>query len=96
MTKQYALSEIEEMPVFLIARRAPDESNIVQLDPGSFPNAFSVGIFLMDIARHYARAMSSTDPKLKFDDCVANIMEGALAEARNPTDMGSGDVVKVQ
>ncbi len=96
MTKQYELQDIEDMPVFLVARRAPDESNIVQLDPASFPNAFSVGIFLMDIARHYSRAMCSNDPKLKFDDCVAQIMEGALAEARHPTDMGSGDVVKVQ
>ena len=96
MTKQYELHEIDEMPVFLIARRAPDDSNIVQLDPGSFPNAFSVGIFLMDIARHYARAMSAADPKLQFESCVDKIMEGVVAEASHPTDMGSGDVVKVQ
>ncbi len=91
--KKYSPEELEQISPFLVARRGSDKIPIFELDAESFPNAFSVGTFLVDIARHYARTKAETDADVSYEGCLHAVLDGFVTEAEKSDDFGADRMV---
>ena len=72
---------------------AHDGKLVVKLDPGMFKDPSNAGIFLADIARHYARAFVETGRTKTEDEALSKIRTAFDAEWHFPTDEIEGGVV---
>lgn len=69
------------------------DGQTVMLDPTYFNGLDEVGLFLADIARHYARAFIQSGRARSPDDAIEQIREYFDMELDNPTDEGEGGFV---
>lgn len=83
----------DDLQPFLVAFPMENGGQQVMLDPGFFNGADEVGLFLADLARHYARAFVQSGRARDVDDAVEQMREFFLAELDNATDEGEGGLV---
>ncbi len=72
---------------------AAGEGQTVMLDPNYFQGLDEVGLFLADLARHYARAFVQSGRARSTEDAMEQIREMFDVEAANPTDEDDGGFV---
>lgn len=78
---------------FLVAYPGEEGGQRVILDPAFFGQPEHVGIFLVDLARHFARAMASAGKAESEQDALARMRVFLDAEWDHPTDPGSGGLL---
>ncbi len=83
----------DDLQPFLVAFPMENGGQQVMLDPGFFDGADEVGLFLADLARHYARAFVQSGRARDMDDAVEQMREFFLAELDTATDEGEGGLV---
>lgn len=83
----------DDLQPFLVAFPMENGGQQVMLDPGFFNGADEVGLFLADLAHHYARAFVQSGRARDVDDAVEQMREFFLAELDNATDEGEGGLV---
>lgn len=69
---------------------AAGDGQTVMLDPTYFDGLGEVGIFLADLARHYARAFIQSGRARDMTDAIEQIRELFEMELDDPTDEGEG------
>ena len=72
---------------------ASGEGQTVMLDPTYFGGLDEVGVFLADLARHYARAFIQSGRARSEEDAIEQIREYFDLELDNATDEGEGGFV---
>ena len=82
-----------DLQPFLVAFPTEDGDQQVMLDPGYFNGPDEVGIFLVDLARHYARAFVQNGQAMDEGDALERIRELFDMEWMDPTDEGEGGAV---
>ena len=78
---------------FLVAFPSEDGGQQVLLDPGFFKGLDEVGLFLADIARHFAQAFVQSGRARDMEDALEQVREYFDMEMDEPTDEGEGGVV---
>lgn len=78
---------------FLVAFPMEDGGQQVMLDPSFFHGLDEVGIFMADLARHYARAFVQSGRARDTEDALEQIRELFVIELDSPTDEGDGGAV---
>ena len=89
MPKSKAPEGVRVYP-FLAVMKGP-EGNVVHLDAAALSPS-GVGILLVDIARHYARAFKQTGQVRSEEEALDEIRRLFEAEWDNPTDIGEGGI----
>lgn len=83
----------DNLQPFLVAFPMDEGGQQVMLDPGFFNGADEVGLFLADLARHYARAFVQSGRARDVADALEQMQEYFNLEMANPTDEGEGTIV---
>jgi len=83
----------DNLQPFLVAFPMDDGGQQVMLDPAFFNGADEVGLFLADLARHYARAFVQSGRARDEADALEQVQEYFNLEMANPTDEGEGSIV---
>lgn len=83
----------DNLQPFLVAFPMEDGGQQVMLDPGFFNGADEVGIFLADLARHFARAFVQSGRASDEADAIEQIRELFDMELDTPTDEGDDQIV---
>ena len=83
----------DNLQPFLVAFPMEDGGQQVMLDPGFFSGADEVGVFLADLARHYARAFVQSGRARDEGAAMEQIRELFDLELDSPTDEGEGAIV---
>ncbi|MEL6257470.1 MAG: DUF5076 domain-containing protein [Pseudomonadota bacterium] len=78
---------------FLVAFPIEDGGQQVLLDPQFFHGLDEVGLFMADLARHFARAFIQSGRARDMADAVEQIREYWDLELNSPTDDAEGSVV---
>lgn len=78
----------DNLQPFLVAFPMEQGGQQVMLDPGFFSGADEVGVFLADLARHYARAFVQSGRARDLEDALEQIAEFFQAEVNEPLDEG--------
>ncbi len=81
----------DNLQPFLVAFPMEEGGQQVMLDPAFFNGADEVGLFLADLARHYARAFVQSGRARDMQDALDQVQEFFLMEMQEPTDPGEGD-----
>lgn len=68
------------------------DGQTVMLDPSYFNGLDEVGIFMADLARHFARAFVQSGRARSVEDAVEQIRELFDVELDQPTDEGDGQI----
>ena len=76
---------------FLAVMKGPDGRPVVHLDSGAVSPA-AVGLLLVDIARHYARAFKQTGQVRTEDEALDEIRRLFEVEWANPTNSLEGGI----
>lgn len=82
----------DNLQPFLVAFPLEEGGQQVMLDPSFFNGADEVGVFLADLARHYARAFVQSGRARDMADALEQIREFWGMELDNPTDEGEGEI----
>jgi len=82
----------DNLQPFLVAFPMEEGGQQVMLDPAFFNGADEVGLFLADLARHYARAFLQSGRARDMQDALDQVQEFFLMEMQEPTDPGEGDI----
>ncbi|MCI4644952.1 MAG: DUF5076 domain-containing protein [Hyphomonadaceae bacterium] len=80
----------DNLQPFLVAFPMEQGGQQVMLDPGFFHGADEVGVFLADLARHYARAFVQSGRARDMEDALEQIAEYFQSEVDEPMDEGEG------
>ncbi len=80
-------------PPFLQAFRTADGGMVVRLDPAKVGSPGVAGIMLVDMMRHFARALTQYGVARSEEEATAEMLKMFDAEVRSPTDLGSGSIV---
>lgn len=80
----------DNLQPFLVAFPEEGGGQRVMLDPAFFNGADEIGLFLADLARHYARAFVQTGRARDMEDALAQVREFFDLELDEPTDEGQG------
>mgnify|MGYP006267316997 CR=1 FL=1 len=80
----------DNLQPFLVAFPGGEGGQTVMLDPSFFTGAGEVGLFLADLARHYARAFVQSGRARDMEDAIEQMRELFDAELEMPTDEGEG------
>ena len=83
----------DNLQPFLVAFPVEEGGQQVMLDPGYFNGADEVGVFLADLARHYARAFVQSGRAIDESAALEQIRELFDMELDTPTDEGEGTLV---
>ncbi|MEO0817532.1 MAG: DUF5076 domain-containing protein [Pseudomonadota bacterium] len=83
----------DNLQPFLVAFPLEEGGQQVMLDPGFFNGADEVGLFLADLARHYARAFVQSGRARDMNDALEQMREFFQIELDTPTDEGEGGSV---
>lgn len=82
----------DNLQPFLVAFPGGEGGQTVMLDPSFFHGADEVGVFLADVARHFARAFVQTGRARNMEDAIEQMREVFDAELDNPTDEEEGGI----
>lgn len=82
----------DNLQPFLVAFPMEEGGQQVMLDPSFFNGADEVGVFLADLARHYARAFVQSGRARDMADALEQIRQLWDMELDNPTDEGEGGI----
>lgn len=82
----------DNLQPFLVAFPMEEGGQQVMLDPSFFNGADEVGVFLADLARHYARAFVQSGRARDAEDAIEQMRELFLMELESPTDEGEGSI----
>jgi hypothetical protein len=82
----------DNLQPFLVAFPMEEGGQQVMLDPAFFSGADEVGLFLADLARHYARAFVQSGRARDMQDALDQVQEFFLMEMQEPTDPGKGNI----
>lgn len=80
----------DNLQPFLVAFPGGEGGHTVMLDPSFFNGADEVGVFLADVARHFARAFVQSGRARNMEDAIEQIRELFDAELDSPSDEGEG------
>lgn len=83
----------EQPTPFLTAFRAPDGGMAVNIVPSGLGTPAHAGIILVDLMRHFARALAQTGAAKSEAEATATMLNLFQAELDHPTDHGSGSIV---
>lgn len=83
----------DNLQPFLVAFPLEEGGQQVMLDPGFFNGTDEVGLFLAELARHYARAFVQSGRARDMNDALEQVREFFLMELDAPTDEGEGGAV---
>ncbi|MEO0465269.1 MAG: DUF5076 domain-containing protein [Pseudomonadota bacterium] len=83
----------DNLQPFLVAFPAEEGGQQIMLDPAFFNGADEVGVFLADLARHYARAFVQSGRARDEADALEQVREYFQLEIESPTDEGEGQIV---
>ncbi len=78
----------DNLQPFLVAFPGGEGGQTVMLDPSFFNGTDEVGLFLADVARHFARAFVQSGRARNMEDAIEQIRELFDGELDNPTDEG--------
>lgn len=81
-----------DLQPFLVAFPMEEGGQQVMLDPAFFGGLDEVGLFLTDLARHYARAFVQSGRAMSEEDAMDQIREWLENEWDTPTDEGQGSL----
>ncbi|MEL6663969.1 MAG: DUF5076 domain-containing protein [Pseudomonadota bacterium] len=82
----------DNLQPFLVAFPMEEGGQQVMLDPAFFNGADEVGVFLADLARHYARAFVQSGRARDMADALEQMREFFQLELDQPTDEGEGGI----
>jgi len=82
----------DNLQPFLVAFPMEEGGQQVMLDPAFFNGADEVGLFLADLARHYARAFVQSGRARDMADALEQMREFFQLELDQPTDEGEGGI----
>jgi len=81
----------DDLQPFLVAFPEDGGGQRVMLDPGFFNGADEVGVFLADLARHYARAFTQAGRARDPADALEQIREFLVLELDTPREASEGE-----
>lgn len=83
----------DNLQPFLVAFPLEEGGQKIMLDPAFFNGADEVGLFLADLARHYARAFVQSGRARDMADALDQVREFFVMEIDDQADEADGGVV---
>ena len=87
-------SERKQIHPFLFSFKSPEKRNVVHIfqDRGGPVDPQQAGMFLVDLARHYARMFAQVGASANAEVALDEMRQSFDAEWNSPTDLGEGGI----